>query len=583
MKRRIFLGNLALGGGAILSSPVLSYEENKTDEANSPKKSFEKILEADTVVIGGGLGGFAAAISLLRNNKTVILTEETDWIGGQLTQQGVPPDEHPWIEFTGSTKTYRDFRNAIRDYYKQNYPLTDDAQKNSFFNPGDGSVSKLCHEPKVALAVLNNMIASYISSKRLVLLLNHKVLSAEVTGDTVKSVTVKNIQNKQNRKLLAPYFVDATELGDLLPITGTEFVTGTESKIDTGELHAPEKGNPDNVQAFTACFAMDYVPGENHITDKPADYEFWKNYVPDLTPPWPGNLLDLHYSNPSTLLPKNLGFHPEGIATGDKLNLWNYRKIINKNNFRKGTYTGDITIVNWPQNDYMLGNLIGASEKGFIKHVEAAKQLSLSLLYWLQTEAPRPDGGKGWPGIRLRKDIMGTEDGLAKYPYIRESRRIKAVFTILEEHVGKENFALVSNKESNVAAAFYDSVGIGYYHIDLHPTCGKVNYVDFPSLRFQIPLGALLPIRIKNLIPANKNIGTTHITNGCYRLHPVEWSIGESVGSLIGFALENKVTPHEIRIKNDLLSDFQNFIRSQGIETEWPDEEKLKKWSENLK
>ena len=46
--------------------------------------------------------------------------------------------------------------------------------------------------------------------------------------------------------------------------------------------------------------------------------------------------------------------------------------------------------------------------------------------------------GQGWPGIRLRPDIMGTEDGLAKYPYIRESRRIKAVFTVLEEHVGAE-------------------------------------------------------------------------------------------------------------------------------------------------
>lgn len=574
MKRRNFLGNLALGGSAILSSSILSFGESIANKANNPIRGFEKILEADAVVIGSGLGGFASALSLLRNNKTVILTEETDWIGGQLTQQGVPPDEHPWIEFTGSTQMYRDFRNAIRDYYRRNYPLTDEALQNPLLNPGDGSVSKLCHEPKVALAVLNDLIAPYLSSKRLILLLNCKATHAKVRNDTIYSVTVK-IETGGFYQLKAPYFVDATELGDLLPLCGAEFVTGTESKNDTEELHAPSIGNPNNVQAFTSCFAMDYVPGQNYVIEKPAEYNFWKNYVPDLTPPWPGKLLSLEYSQPSTLQPKALGFHPEGIATGDKLNLWNYRKIINKNNFKKGTYSGDITIVNWPQNDYMLGNLIGASDEDFTKHVEAAKQLSLSLLYWLQTEAPRLDGGKGWPEIRLRKDIMGTEDGLAKYPYIRESRRIKAVFTILEKHVGKENFALVSNKKSNVAAPFYDSVGIGYYHIDLHPTCGNVNYVDFPSLRFQIPLGALLPIRLKNLIPANKNIGTTHITNGCYRLHPVEWSIGESVGSLIGFALENKVTPHEIRIKNNLLEKFQDFIRSRGIETEWPDEDKL--------
>jgi len=575
MKRRNFIGTLTAGGTAILSTPISGLgKEFETKESNQ-FDDFDKILQADAVIIGGGLGGFASAISLLQNNKTVILTEETDWIGGQLTQQGVPPDEHPWIEFTGSTKMYRDFRNAIRDYYRLNYPLTDEALQNPLLNPGDGAVSKLCHEPKVALAVLNNMLAPNISAKRLVLLLNHKVVSAEVTGNTVKSVTVRNLQNNINKKLAAPYFVDATELGDLLPLTGAEFVSGTESKNETGELHAPEKANPNNVQSFTTCFAMDYVPGENHTIQKPADYDFWKNYVPDLNPPWPGKLLSLQYTHPSTLKPKQLGFDPTGAYTGETLNLWNYRKIINKNNFIPETYSGDITIVNWPQNDYMSGNLIGTVED-FNKHFEASKQLSLSLLYWLQTEVPRPDGGKGWPGLRLRNDIMGTEDGLAKYPYVRESRRIKAVFTILEEHVGKENYKLVSGKESNTAAPFYDSVGIGYYHIDLHPACDKINYVDFPSLRFQIPLGALLPIRLKNLLPANKNIGTTHITNGCYRLHPVEWSIGEAVGSVIGFALQKNITPHEIRAKNNLLSEFQEFIRSRGIETEWPEEGTLK-------
>jgi hypothetical protein len=87
---------------------------------------------------------------------------------------------------------------------------------------------------------------------------------------------------------------------------------------------------------------------------------------------------------------------------------------------------------------------------------------------------------------------------------------------------------------------------------------------------FQIPLGALIPQRMNNLFPANKNIGTTHITNGCYRLHPVEWSIGEAVGSLIAFANNKKVEPRAVREHNDLLNEFQNWIRKQGIETHWP-------------
>ncbi|MDQ6478647.1 FAD-dependent oxidoreductase [Dyadobacter sp. LHD-138] len=568
MNRRNFIENIALSSGALATAsafvPTVAKAETK-EIVNGKTK-----LTADVVIAGGGLGGCASAFAALRNNLSVILTEETDWIGGQLSQQGVPPDEHPWIETHGATQLYRDFRNGVRDYYKRNYPLTDEAKARKNLNPGDGSVSKLCHEPRVAVAVLNDMFAPYISTGKLTLLLEHKITKASVTGNQVKALEAVNLRSNAKLILSAPYFVDATEMGDLLPMTGTEFVTGAEAKSETNELHAPEKANLENNQAFTVCFAIDYVPGENHVIDKPKDYDFWKNFAPKMTKPWSGKLLDLSYSNPKTLEPKVLGFHPEGIMMGEKLNLWNYRKIISKDNFKKGTYPGDITIVNWPQNDYFLGNLIGASEKDFKKYFDGGKQLSLSLLYWLQTEAPRPDGGKGWPGIRLRKDIMGTEDGMAKYPYIRESRRIRAVFTITEEHVGADNRALVTGKKENTAAEFYDSVGVGYYHIDLHPSTAGNNYIDFGSLPFQIPLGALLPKRMENLLPANKNIGTTHITNGCYRLHPVEWSIGESVGLLVKYALDKKVIPREVREKNDLLKEFQRFIAKQGVETEWP-------------
>jgi hypothetical protein len=567
MKRSSFLKSIALGGalvnnidkGPAAQSGPLS-RENRAKET----------LSADIVIAGGGLGGCAAALAALRNGLSVILTEETDWIGGQISQQGVPPDEHQWIETHGATKLYRDFRNAVREYYQKNYPLTAEAKSRKSLNPGDGSVSKLCHEPRVTVAVLTDMLNPYLSSGKLTLLLEHKIVSADVKGNKVQSLTALNRRNKSQVTLTAPYFVDATELGDLLPMTGTEYVTGTESKAETGELHAPEKADPENVQAFTVCYAIDYRPGENHVIEKPREYDFWKNYVPKMTKPWSGRLLDLSYSNPKTLEPKQLGFHPEGIPTGDKLNLWLYRRIINKANFAPGTYAGDITIVNWPQNDYTLGNLISPHEKDFDKHFERGKQLSLSLLYWLQTEAPRPDGGKGWPGIRLRKDVMGTEDGLAKYPYVRESRRIKALFTIKEEHVGADQRASISGQSNGVkAAVFEDSVGIGYYHIDLHPSTGGDNYIDFASLRFQIPLGALLPVRMENILPANKNIGTTHITNGCYRLHPVEWSIGEAVGLLVKYASLKNVAPRRVREDVGLLKGFQEFVRGEGIETEW--------------
>ena len=113
-------------------------------------------------------------------------------------------------------------------------------------------------------------------------------------------------------------------------------------------------------------------------------------------------------------------------------------------------------------------------------------------------------------------------------------------------------------------------MGIGHYNIDLHPSSLGNNYVDIPSLPFQIPLGALLPVRVKNLLPASKNLGTTHITNGCYRLHPVEWNIGEAAGALVAFALKKHSSPHAVRNDAGLLSEFQSYLRQEGMETHWP-------------
>ena len=51
-------------------------------------------FKTDMLIIGGGTGGVAAALAAASLGKNVILTEETDWIGGQLTSQAVPPDEN---------------------------------------------------------------------------------------------------------------------------------------------------------------------------------------------------------------------------------------------------------------------------------------------------------------------------------------------------------------------------------------------------------------------------------------------------------------------------------------------------------
>ncbi len=529
-------------------------------------------LNCDVAVIGGGVGGFAAALAALRNGMRVVLTEETDWIGGQLTSQAVPPDEHPWIEQFGATRSYREYRTAVREYYRRHYPLTSPARERADLNPGNGTVSRLTHEFRVSVAVLEALFAPYAGNGQLTVLLEHVPAAANTSGDRVTSVSMRDLKNQRNRTITAQYFLDATELGDLLPLAKVEHVTGAESQGQTGEMHASATPEPANSQSFTFCFAMDFIEGEDHTIDKPAEYQFWRDYVPKMTPPWTGHLLNWTACDPKTLAPRKAYFDPNPTVTKPGLNLWTYRRLADRANFLQGSYRSDITLVNWPQNDFWLGDLITATAAERESYLRRAKQLSLSFLYWMQTDAPRPDGGAGWKGLRLRKDIVGTSDGMAKAAYIRESRRIQAEFTVLEQHVGTDmRMKLNARPQEEVTAEpFADSVGIGCYRIDLHPSSSGTNYVDVSSLPFQIPLGALIPKRVENLLPACKNIGTTHITNGCYRLHPVEWNIGEAAGALAAYAINTKKTPRAVWADKKRLAEFQSSLRRQGFELEWP-------------
>lgn len=570
LRRRSFLKGLGITLPLATSVRFLGWgqETGAPSLSKSVRQTAAHELKADLIIIGGGLGGCAAALAAARNGLQVIMTEETDWIGGQLTAQAVPPDENPWIETFGGTRSYGELRRRIRDYYLRNYPLTAEARAQPYLNPGNGWVSRLCHEPRVSLAALQEMLAPFLAAQLVTLLLRHKPLDATSVADRVEAVRLVSLESGNQVVLRGPYFADATELGELLPLAGLEYVTGAESRKETGEPHAAELPAPANQQAFTCCFAMEYLPGEDHRIERPMDYPFWRDFIPKLKPAWPGRLLSWEVTDPVSTKPRLMSTDPDK-ATG----YWSYRRIIDRSQFVPGTFRGDISLVNWPQNDYLLGILCDVSQQDATRNVERAKQLSLSLLYWLQTEAPRPDGGTGWPGLRLRPDIVGTEDGLAKYPYIRESRRIRAEFTVLEQHVGTD----CRLKETGLprtgvrAQAFPDSVGIGSYRIDLHPSTGGDNYIDLSSLPFQIPLGALVPQRVENLLPACKNLGVTHITNGCYRLHPVEWNIGEAVGVLASFCLGRKISPRAVRNTPAKLKDFQKLLENQGVPLNWPE------------
>jgi hypothetical protein len=208
----------------------------------------------------------------------------------------------------------------------------------------------------VALAVLQQMLAPHVASGRLKVLLRTRPVAADVEGDRVRTVTVESAEAGRV-VLVGKYFVDATELGDVLPMAQVEHVIGAESRKDTGEPNAPEVGDPMDQQAVTWCFAMDHLEGEDHVISRPERWDFWNAYVPPLKPAWSGKLLSWDCSDPISLGKRRIGFDPLMKMAG--LNLWSYRRIADAGLFVPGTYRSGVTVVNWPQNDYWLAPLIG--------------------------------------------------------------------------------------------------------------------------------------------------------------------------------------------------------------------------------
>ncbi|MCS5731894.1 FAD-dependent oxidoreductase [Herbiconiux moechotypicola] len=528
-------------------------------------------MHADVLVVGGGTGGVAAALAAAEAGASVVLTEPTEWIGGQLTSQAVPPDEHPWIEQFGATAAYRRFRAAVRDHYRRWYPLSGRARRSLYLNPGSGTVSAICHEPRVALAVLEAMLEPARRDGRLVVLTGCTPTAVERDGGRLAAVELRD-RDGSARRVTASVVLDATETGDLLPLAGVPYVTGTESHHETGEPDAPETGDPQMMQGFTVCFAMDHLAGEDHTIDRPEQYDYWTSpgapvrAYPAVGWMGSGGVLDPNpdpAGDAAVVVPSSLAGR-FGPRTVDPIaDLWRFRRLVARGNFDPAP-PSDITLINCPANDYVDGSIVDVSADVAAASLEGARQQSLSFLYWLQTEAPRADGGTGFPGLRPRGDVMGTDDGLAMAPYIREGRRMRAAVTITQNDIAR------SVRGDRGATRYRDSVGVGSYKIDLHPSTNGGERRYDAAWPFEIPLGALIGDEADNLIAAAKNIGTTHITNGCYRVHPVEWNIGESAGALAAFCVSGGHVPAAVRADDGLLEDFQRALTARGVELHWP-------------
>ena len=479
-------------------------------------------VQCDVLIAGAGMGGIGAALAVARHGRTACVTEETDWIGGQATAGGVSAlDENKFIEISGGSRSYYELRNRIRASY------------GGVANPGRCYVSALCFEPKAGVAALEKMIAS----PRIRVFLRTQILSLDKEGDRYTSALAWQFDKRTPLRLRFRYLLDATEAGDLLPLAKLPYVVGSEAKGDTSEPHAAEKPNPGCVQSFTYPFVVERSTG-NHSIERPPDYEailkrqdftLRMNYPAEFG--WRGTFEYSFYGNDPPI--------PNNMSPGP---FFSWRRL--------RVAPTELALMNWPRQDYAAESILDRQPSDLARILQSAKRTSLAFLYWMQHDL-------GHPELLFRRDLMGSADGFSKYPYIRESRRMLARGRVVEQDIVDEF------QPGPRARWFDDSVGTGFYMVDIHP-CGanEKGHMMMPR-PFQIPLAAMQPKEAVNFLAAGKTIGVTHLTNGAFRLHPIEWMIGEAAGTVAALNLQRAGTG---------LEEIQRDLAGQGIPIVWFDD-----------
>ena len=380
------------------------------------------------------MGGVAAALAAARRGCRTCLLEETDWLGGQLSAQGVSAlDEHEHIETVGGTASYYALREALRDHYRR--------RRRRRRQPPRLQPGRLLGDPPRVRARgrragdARPARSRIVASGRLQIFRRSKTVAVETDDDRIRSLRRARPRQRPRRSASAPAMViDATELGDLLPLAGAEYRVGAESIAETGEAHAQPHEAKAALRAELHLHLRRRATARGRAARHPRAGEKYRHY----RAAQPYSLtIDVHggeiYGEESGWLEYRLYDRMPGTKGG----LWTYRRLLAAELFG-GRAPHDLTLFNWPGNDYRDRSIIDRPAAEVAASLQDAKRVSLGFLHWLQTEAPATGERRGAPEIMLRPDAMGTADGLSKHPYIRESRRIVALKTIVEQEVSAQ-------------------------------------------------------------------------------------------------------------------------------------------------
>jgi hypothetical protein len=446
---------------------------------------------------------------------------------------------------------------------------------------------------------------------------------------------IKFVPQKSDKKTTSWYVIEATETGEIIGLTDIPYQLGVDPRSADEPTSSSIAGAPYCTQGFTYTFAMQATASPQTYTLP----DFYEQYAPyysyELERLANFTLVytyrRIHSMRPDETRPGNVRQWP--IYPGDiSMQNWTWG-----NDYRPGNPEDNFIFTrNQLQATGQLqpgGWMGGLRTEALRRGEEHAK----GYFYWLVTGTTDSQLGDNvkqpHPNHRYVTGLdspMGTEHGLSKYPYIREGRRIIGRpawgypdgFMISEIDISRNDFrkefysenlspsdyrtmwtrlaglelpALVTQAQTvaevtgrSRATIYQDSVGIGHYAIDFHP-CMTLSPPEAPgnteragerlgqgaAYPFQIPLRAMIPQQLDNLLIVGKSIATSHVAAAAYRVHSFEWSSGVAAAMTADFALEQDLFPYELVDElpspEPQLEALQRRIQQQGNPTTFPE------------
>lgn len=491
----------------------------------------------DVVIAGGSTAAFAAAIASAKSGAKTALLEPTDWVGGQLTSSGVPAIDEAWHKIndaqTGEqllnvSRWARDPRNITPTFLGTLEGLDD---------CGDCWVSRFCFRPRIYLEQQLLPLQNACGDNLVVFLETVvKRVKLDETGSRIQAITA--IQRKaksgngydrlpsqdltdwyspessdrftkttlqfHSNTNKSTVFIDATEWGEVLALSGANYLQGTENE------EGKPGGNDTCGQSTVYCFIQ--ALHERKISQTHAT------------------------SDPTKL---GLGDYQEKANAWNLI--WTYRRVRGEG---KPAF-GDLCLQNWGYsakrgqggNDYPFAYMFKSREATTAEISDWHGGVNLDALAgaearafgwhdWFRNNAPdefHPDQ------FSLAGEELGTEHGLAKLPYVRDTRRSIG----LDGYILKFN-DLTGPASQKTGTVFPDRIALGAYPADVHPlsTCTMPDYYagKHDTLPFYLPFRALTHYRFDNLLVAGKTMAQSFLANSATRLHPIEWSTGTAAG-----------------------------------------------------